>query len=108
GRPVTEAETTTVIGYVDKDSPAEKAGLRVGDKLLEIDGKRVVKFLGMGNSVMWNVVRSEGTTVPIKIERDVDGQKQELMLEATPRREPTRFWQRKSLRQIMIEPAHTP
>ncbi len=108
GRPVTEAETTTVIGYVDKDSPAEKAGLQVGDRILEVDGKRVVKFLGMGDSVMWNVVRSEGATVPIKVEREVDGQKRELTLEATPRREPTKFWQRKSLRQVMIEPAHTP
>ncbi|HTD88904.1 MAG TPA: RIP metalloprotease RseP [Candidatus Binatia bacterium] len=108
GRPVTEAETTTVIGYVDKDSPAEKAGLQVGDRILEVDGKPVTKFLGMGNSVMWNVVRSEGATVPIKVERDVDGQKQVLTLEAAPRREPTRFWQRKSLRQVMIEPAHTP
>ncbi|HKQ37020.1 MAG TPA: RIP metalloprotease RseP [Verrucomicrobiae bacterium] len=108
GRPVTEAETTTVIGYVDKDSPAEKAGLRVGDRILEVDGKPVTKFLGMGNSVMWNVVRSEGATVPIKVEREIDGQKQVLTLEAAPRREPTRFWQRKSLRQIMIEPAHTP
>ena len=108
GRPVTEAETTTLIGYVDKDSPAEKAGLRVGDRILEVDGKPVVKFLGMGDSVMWNVVRSEGDTVPIKVEREVDGQKQVLTVEPAPRREPTRFWQRKSLRQVMIEPAHTP
>src|SRR5687767_8911374 len=108
GRPVSETETTTVIGYVDKDSPAEKAGLRVGDKILEVDGKRVTKFGGMGDSVTWQVVRSEGTTIPIKIERDVDGEKKILTLEATPRREPTPFWQRKSLRQILIEPAHTP
>ena len=108
GRPVTEAELTTVIGYVYKDSPAEKAGLQVGDRILEVDGKPVTKFLGMGNTVMWNVVRSEGTTVPIKVEREVDGQKKVLTLEAMPRREPTRFWQRKSLREIMIEPAHTP
>src|SRR5213080_3657311 len=33
GRPVSEAETTTIIGYVEKDSPAEKAGLRPGDRV---------------------------------------------------------------------------
>ena len=108
GRPVTEAETTTVIGYVDKDSPAEAAGLKVGDKILEVDGKPVTKFGGMGDSVMWNVVRSEGETLPIKVEREVDGERKVLSLEAKPRREPTPFWQRKSLRQIMIEGAHTP
>ena len=108
GRPVTEAETTTVIGYVDKDSPAEAAGLKVGDKILEVDGKPVHKFGGMGDSVMWNVVRSEGDTLPIKVERIVDGENKTLILEAKPRREPTAFWQRKSLRQIMIEGAQTP
>lgn len=108
GRPVTEAETTTVIGYVDKDSPAEKAGLRVGDKILEVDGKPVIKFGGMGQSVIWNVVRSEGDTLPMKVEREVDGQKQVLTIETKPHREPTPFWQRKSLRQILIEPARTP
>jgi regulator of sigma E protease len=108
GRPVTEAETTTVIGYVDKDSPAEKAGLQVGDRIVEVDGKSVTKFGGMGDSVVWNIVRSEGTTIPIKVERGSGDNKQQVMLEVTPRREPTKFWQRKSLRQILIDPAQTP
>src|SRR5262252_1443299 len=47
GHPVSEADTTTVIGYVDKNSPAEKAGLRAGDRILEVDGKKVVRFSGM-------------------------------------------------------------
>ena len=108
GRPVTEAETTTVIGYVEKDSPAEKAGLQVGDRILEVDGKHVAKFGGMGDSVVWHIVRSEGATIPIKVEREINGQKQAVTLEATPRREPTKFWQRKSLRQLLIDPAQTP
>src|SRR5687767_14626232 len=44
GRPVSEAEMTTLIGYVEKDSPAEQAGLKVGDRILEVDGKPVSKF----------------------------------------------------------------
>src|ERR1700716_3791711 len=70
GYPVSESDPTTVIGYVMPDSPAEKAGLRPGDKILEVDGKRVVRFLGMNDSVSWAVVRSEGETVPVTFERD--------------------------------------
>src|SRR5207247_8870980 len=63
GYPVSESDTTTVVGYIMPDSPAEKVGLRSGDKILEVDGKRVTRFLGMNDSVSWAVVRSEGETV---------------------------------------------
>jgi len=101
GRPVSEAETTTIIGYVEKDSPADKAGLRPGDRVLEVDGKPVTKFGGMGDSVTWRLVRSEGYTVQVKVER---GGK-ELVFNPAPTKEETKFWQRKSLRQIRIAPA---
>src|SRR5258708_3389435 len=46
GRPVTESETTTLIGDVEKDGPADKAGLQPGDQILEIDGKPITKWHG--------------------------------------------------------------
>lgn len=104
GRPLHEAETTTVVGYVVKGGPADKAGLVRGDKFLEVDNKPVTKFTGMGNSVTWRVVRSEGETLPIRFERD--GKVMNTV--ATPVRPPTKALQRKSLRQIQIEPAQTP
>ncbi len=71
GRPVTEAEATTTIGYVLPDSPAAKAGLLAGDKILEVDGEPVRRFSGMGaDSITWRIVRSEGETVPITVQRD--------------------------------------
>src|SRR5258707_5515042 len=103
GRPVSEAETTTVIGYVEKDSHAEQAGLRPGDKILEVDGKPVSKFGGMGDSVTWRVVSSEGETVPIKVERDG----KVLDFNPTPTRDKTKFGERKSLRQIKTHPAQS-
>src|SRR3954467_10838890 len=69
GHPVSESDLTTVIGYVHQDSPAAKGGLRPGDKILEVDGRPVTRFFGMNDSVVWNVVRSEGPTIPFKVER---------------------------------------
>ncbi len=100
GRPVSETETTTTVGYVLKDGPADKAGLKPGDKILEVDGQPVSKFGGMGDSVIWRVVRSEGSTVPLKVNRNG----KILDLNPTPVKEETKFWQRQGLRQIQVEP----
>src|SRR6266849_2547809 len=103
GRPVSEAETTTTIGYVEKDGPADKVGLRPGDRILEVDSQPVTKFAGMGDSVTWRIVRSTGDTIPVKVERDG----KVLVFNPVPIKEETKFWQRKSLRQIRIAPAES-
>src|SRR5438094_2964028 len=104
GRPVSEKETTTLIGYVHKDSPAEKAGLLPGDKILEVEGHRVTRFSGIGDTVTWRILRSEGETVPIQVERN--GKIMEFA--PAPIKQRTKAWERKGLRQIGIEPAFTP
>src|SRR5881392_4014277 len=90
GYPVSESDMTTVIGYIAPESPAKNV-LREGDKILEIDGKRVTRFLGMNDSVSWAVVRSEGDTIPIKFERD--GQVQTADVE--PFKAQSRAWFRR-------------
>jgi regulator of sigma E protease len=104
GYPVSEADTTTTIGYILPDSPALKTGLQPGDKILEVDGKAVKRFLGMNDSVSWNVVRSEGDTVAIKFERN--GVVKTVQVE--PYRAETGRWRRKSYRQLLLLPAETP
>src|SRR2546421_3883368 len=104
GHPVSESDLTTVIGYVHQDSPAAKADLRPGDKILEVDGRPVSRFFGMNDSVVWNIVRSEGASIPFKIERDG----KVTTVEVVPVIAETSGWRRKSTRQVMIQPAVTP
>ena len=104
GHPVGEADSTTVIGYVMPDSPAQKVGLQPGDKILSVDGKPVRRFLGMNDSVSWDVVRSEGDKIAVKFQRD--GKVQTVWVE--PYKAETRGWRRKSVRQLLVYPAETP
>src|SRR3954466_8841320 len=104
GHPVSESDLTTVIGYVQTDSPAAKAGLLPGDKILEVDGRPVSRFFGMNDSVVWNVVRSENPTIPFKIERDG----KVVAIGVVPVIAETSGWRRKSTRQVGLQPAVTP
>ena len=109
GRPVSEPEATTVIGYVAPDSPANAAGLQVGDDIKKVDGHEVRRWGGMGSdSVVWQIVRSEGETIPIEVERNVNGEKQRVVLHPKPVVPETSFWTRKGLREIKIAPRLTP
>src|SRR5947209_14334969 len=104
GYPVSESDMSTTIGYIMPESPAIKAGLHAGDKILEVDGKPVTRFLGMNDSVSWAVVRSEGETVPIKFERQGNTE----TVDVEPYKAATRGWRRKPVRQLLILPAETP
>jgi regulator of sigma E protease len=109
GRPVGESEKTTTVGSVEAGSPAEKAGLQSGDRIISIDGQPVKRWGGMGSdSITWRVVRSEGSTVDLEVERLVDGQPQRLSLKPEPVLPSTKIWNRKGLRQIGITPADAP
>ncbi|CAN5599487.1 sigma E protease regulator RseP [soil metagenome] len=104
GHPTNESDITTVIGYVPANSTAAKAGLMAGDKILEVDNQPVLKFSGLTDSVVWNVVRSEGDTIQFKVDRGG----QILNFNVEPFKAETRGWRRKSVRQVLISPAQTP
>jgi regulator of sigma E protease len=107
GRPVGEAELTTVIGYVKPGDPAAQAGLRPGDRILDINGQPVTRFGGMGNvreSISWNILRSNAPVIPIRIERNG----QPLTIDVHPVTPEREGWGRKFLPEIGIEPKITP
>jgi regulator of sigma E protease len=102
GKPVSTAADSTVIGWVDPNGPAGKAGLLPGDKILEVDGHPVTHYAPPAqDSVKWRVVTSTGTNIAIKYERDG----KIATAYPVPFHRPTRWYERKSLRQIMIDAA---
>ncbi len=102
GRPVNEDDKTTTVGWVEPEGPAWKAGLRPGDKIVEIDGHPVTQFSSQSeDSITWRIITSEGTNIAIKYIRDG----KEDVAYATPYRAPTKWYERRSLRQILVRPA---
>ncbi|NRB44897.1 MAG: RIP metalloprotease RseP [Verrucomicrobiales bacterium] len=69
GKPVREQLQSTVVGSVVPGMPAELAGVRPGDQILEIDGVKVLSFAGMVDSVLERIIYSEGEEIVLLIKR---------------------------------------
>ena len=101
GRPTHSAKDSTTIGWVVPDGPAWKAGLRPGDKILEVDGHVVTQYSPPSpESITWRIVTSEGTNIAIKYSREG----REAVAYAVPYKRPTQWYERKALRQILVGP----
>ncbi|HEY1048612.1 MAG TPA: RIP metalloprotease RseP [Prosthecobacter sp.] len=116
GKPQSEAHTTTIVGHVAKDSPAMKAGIRPGDKVLSVDGNPVKRFEGLVDSVRWGMVASEGDTIPFEVERAGQVMKFEVDPKAWPKPveapKPVSWWRslftRPELREVGLLGQMTP
>jgi regulator of sigma E protease len=101
GKPELTAKDSTVLGFVDPEGPAAAAGLRAGDEIKSIDGHVVKTFSpDRQDSITWRIITSENPTITIKYVRGG----QESTAVVTPTNTPTKWYERKSLRQIIIRP----
>jgi regulator of sigma E protease len=101
GKPKDFAPTQT-IAEVMEGSPGEKAGLKAGDKITHINGNPVNGWDGRIDSIFTQIVTSEGSDIVFTVERP--GEAKPLMLTSHFDIPPTRWWQRKALRQVGISP----
>ena len=104
GKPTSDMETSTTIGYIEKGGPADLAGLKIGDEILEVDGHKITMFGGALNSVTWAIVSSEGEKIAFKVKRGGET----LTIYSGWVKEETAGWRRKSLRKVLIGPRVEP
>jgi membrane-associated protease RseP (regulator of RpoE activity) len=71
------ADPDTTIGYVKPDSPASKAGIMRGDKILSVDGYRVKAW----GDIQENVITNPDKEIEITLLRD---ENEEITVRATP------------------------
>ena len=101
GKPVNTVDSEPVLGWVEPDGPAWKAGLRAGDKVVEIDGNPIRSFGSQSDdSLTWRIITSEGTNLAITYVR---GDTTNTTY-ATPFKRETKWYERKSLRKIHVAP----
>jgi regulator of sigma E protease len=112
GKPEGEDYSTTEIGYVAKESPAAKAGLKSGDTILSIDNQPVHRFRGLVDSVQWLVIASQEEQIKFRINRPGEGEKEVLVKAELPPMDPIPWWQsfftRPQLREVGITGRQTP
>ena len=102
GRPVNEDDSFTVVGWVDTNGPAWKAGLRPGDRINSIDGHPVAHFSApTQDSITWRIITSQETNIAINYVRDG----KQYTGYATPFKRDTKWYERKAMRQVLIMPS---
>ncbi len=93
----------TVVGYVQDDMPASKAGIRPGDKIVEINGEPVNGYAGTLESITERIVLSSGDKIEFTIERP--GVEEPVVLVSEFKTPETKWYQRSGLRKVGILPS---
>ncbi|MCU0779354.1 MAG: site-2 protease family protein [Akkermansiaceae bacterium] len=90
---------TQIVGEVKPGSPAEKAGIRAGDKVLSINGEPVNGFAGTLDSIFESVVLSSGPQIEFLIERP--GVAEPLRIVSSFETEPAKWYQRRGIEAVI-------
>lgn len=112
GYPASKSANSTVIGGVQFNSGAYRAGLQPGDEVLRVDGKPVTTFSGMVDSITWAVISSHNDDIDFVVRRN--GQEMTLTVHAPVPKPDTQspWWQRlvqrPDVRRAGIMPKQTP
>ena len=91
-----------VVGEVMAGSPAAKAGILSGDKIIQINGNRVEGFAGSLDSITESIILSKGKQIEFTVERKGSAAPLKLISEFETQK--TQWFQRGGLRQIGIGP----
>lgn len=94
---------STTIGFVQEDSPAEKAGLQPGDRILAINGESVNGFAGSLESITERIILSSGEKIRFTVARP--GEEGPLTLTSGFEIPESKIYQRSGLRQVGLAPA---
>jgi regulator of sigma E protease len=100
GKPADILKSTT-IGYVEPGSPAEKAGLNPGDKIVAINGEPVETWVGGLDAVTLKIATSRGNQIEFTLDRPGEGVVKKLSSFDIP---PTAWYERRAIRQVGIAP----
>ncbi len=94
---------STEVGFLVPGSPAQKAGLLIGDKITAINGVAVNGFAGSLSSVSERIVLSRGKEITYTVERA--GFSEPVNLHSGFETAKSHWFQRRGLRQVGIQPA---
>ena len=75
--PFIEARSPFEVGFVDKKSGASKAGIVVGDKILEVEGKPITFYDELRKAIKGK----EGRTVSVRVEREGERLEKDVVLD---------------------------
>ncbi len=93
---------TQIVGEVMPDSPAARAGILSGDKIIAINGSPVSGFAGSLDSITESIILSKGKQIEFTVERP--GAPEPLKFVSEFKTPKTQWFQRGGLRQVGIGP----